>query len=102
MGRIPVFLYNDYAWIPSVGIDIESYGFIARVNGTNVNTVPDMIQKIKNLSDADYQRKLQHLHQVRKLFTYEGILEQIELFFKDPFGPTGGYLTCTTLPLTER
>jgi hypothetical protein len=103
MGRIPVFLYNDLHWIPYFGsnISIETYGFMGGLTASE-NTLIDLVHQLHNMTSEEYEAKLHRLHEVRPHFTYPGILHQIELFLRDPFGPKGGYITCTKHPRTER
>ena len=103
MGRIPVFIYDDLPWIPYSGSNasITTYGFVARLSHDNsVNTIPDVVAAMKALTPQAYQEKLRKLEEIRRLFTYEGVMQEIELFLRDPFGPNGGHLTCTTFPRT--
>ena len=41
--------------------------------------------------------KMQKVKAARHLYTYAGLLDQIEKWFRDPFGPRGGYLRCKTV-----
>jgi hypothetical protein len=102
IGRIPVFLYSDLPWIPYQGhgatvtnISIEKYGFVA-----NADQIPAVIETIKKLSVEEYNQKMEKLKLVRHYFTYQGVMEQIERFLHDPFGPHGGDLRCTAHPHT--
>lgn len=103
MGRIPVFLYDDYPWIPYAGtnISIDHYGFSAGLFDHSLETM-DLGKKLANVS----QEELDHLHdqlaQARYYFTYQGVIEQIDRFIGDPFGEEGGFLRCTNHPRTER
>ncbi len=103
MGRIPVWLYNDLSWAPYQGsnISIETYGFSAGLTATE-NTVADMVHQLKNITAEQYSRKMAALKYVRYYFTYLGLFQQVNEFLRDPFGPQGGFLTCTKHPHTER
>jgi hypothetical protein len=57
---------------------------------------------MQNMTEEEYQQKLAFLKQIRPHFTYPGIVHQIDAFLKDPFGPNGGFITCTKHPRTER
>jgi len=112
MGRIPIFLYDDIPWIPYQGTDISilTFGFVAKrsINSyESENVLNDLsiyrtLEKIKSLPSAKYDRLLSNLKKVRTYYTYPGAIEQINLFFKDPFGVNGGYLRCINHPKTER
>jgi len=58
-----VFLYNDLPWIPyhNTSIGLETYGFCAGLTATGENTLLEMVQQLKNLSDADFLRKMRML-----------------------------------------
>jgi len=104
LGRIPVFLYNDLPWIPyqNTSIGLETYGFCAGLTAAGENTLVEMVQQLKKLSDAEFLRKMSMLKEVRYYFTYAGVVNQIEKFFEDPFGSDGGFLRCTKHPREER
>jgi len=103
MGRMPVFLYDDYPWIPYLGTDadVEHFGFRGGLWDQN-HSLPLLVELLKNQTDEQYQQKMTYLRKIRRLFTYEGFFEQFELFLKDPFGSTGGHLVCTVHPKSER
>ena len=100
MGRLPVYLYDDFQWTPYEGthLAIENFGFVSRL-GQGAQ-LAEKLQQVNN-DPAELDRRLQKVKEVRKYFTYEGILEQIELFFADPLGPAGGQLRCAPVPDTE-
>jgi hypothetical protein len=66
------------------------------------NTLPDLVRRIKNMTEEEYQQKLHNLENIRRYFTYPGIVHQIEAFLRDPFGENGGFIRCTKHPRTER
>eukprot|EP01036_Dinobryon_divergens_P022690 gene22690-30972_t len=103
LGRIPVFLYTDLPWIPyqNSSISVETYGFSAGLTSSE-NTLVSMVQQLRKVTDKELMHKLQILKEVRFYFTYAGVVQQIEKFFEDPFGPGGGYLRCTKHPREER
>ncbi len=103
LGRIPVFLYNDIPWIPYLGSNysIETYGFVAGLTATE-NTLVELVSNLSTLTSETYRSKLDKLHEVRHMFTYNGVFHEVDLFLKDPFGKHGGHLTCAQHPKTER
>lgn len=103
MGRVPVWLYDDFPWIPYLGTNcsVENFGFRGGYWDHN-NSLVDVVGKMKNITEVEYQKKLEYLKSVREFFTYEGLFGQIELFLKDPFGVNGGNLVCATHPKSER
>lgn len=99
-GRLPVYIYDDYEWLPYVSTpaDISEYSFSLKSD----SNVTKFLHVIMNVSSRDYLRRIDKVRELRKLFTYKGVMEQIALFLQDPLGPTGGYLRCTRLPDTEK
>lgn len=102
MGRIPVFLYNDYPWIPYLGtnISISTYGFVGGLTPFK-DHMKRIANRLHNVSAEELAERLKNLEAVRYYFTYPGVMHQILQFFKDPFGPEGGYLRCTLHPKSE-
>lgn len=101
MGRIPIFIYDDIPWVPYLGtnISVETFGFLV---GNATQGLVDIVHRLKNLTEEEYQSKLTALRHVRPHFTYEGVLHQIDAFLRDPFGPHGGDLRCVSHPRHER
>ena len=56
-----------------------------------MNEVVRFMNKATNITT---QNKLKKVREARHLYTYAGLLEQIDKWFFDPFGPEGGYLRC--------
>ena len=49
---------------------------------------------MKKVTNQTLNEKLKRIKEGRTLYTYDGLLNQIEKWFRDPFGPDGGYLRC--------
>jgi hypothetical protein len=49
---------------------------------------------MKKSNNESSTLKIEKVKNARHLYTYEGLLSQIEKWFFDPFGPEGGYLKC--------
>jgi hypothetical protein len=105
MGRIPVFIYDDVAWLPyqNTSISIEKYGFFAGLNNP-INSLAKVVFDMKSLSTNEYDLKLKNLEIARTYFTYDGLFKEFELFLNNPFSDdeTGGHLRCIKHPRTER
>ena len=54
----------------------------------------EVIKVIKSSTNESTTYKLNKVREARYLYTYEGILGEIEKWFSDPFGPNGGFLRC--------
>lgn len=74
-------------------VSVEKFGFVGKM-GRLCATAANM----KKVTSEELADRLKLVHDVRYYYTYEGVLEQIELFFADPFGPQGGFLVCSKLP----
>lgn len=100
MGRVPVYVYDDVCWLPykNTNVSLEHYGYIGRMGAAG-----QLIAQFRQTSEEQYQQKLQNLAEVRHLYTYEGAIQQIELFIQDPTGAvlSGGYLSCMRVPDRE-
>lgn len=98
IGRIPVYLYDDIPWLPYIGTNnsVASFGYIGRHQ-----YLFRVMREILGTSDVDLMRRLDLVRRARRFYTYEGVLEQIDLFLLDPLGPHGGYLRCVKLPSTK-
>lgn len=98
IGRTPVYIYDDYSWLPYEGTElaISNFGFSGRMG-----SLAKVVAQIKDLSVADYKEKMRNLARARQHYTYAGVLAQIALFIQDPLGPSGGQLRCTRVPDKE-
>lgn len=103
MGRMPVFLYDDFAWIPYMGtnLSIVNFGFYGGL-WNKVVLLKEVVHQMNNITSSEYQQKMRLLLDARWHFTYPGVLNQIEMLINDPFGPKGGNLVCTEHPRSER
>eukprot|EP01041_Mallomonas_annulata_P001111 gene1111-2158_t len=97
LGRVPVYLYSDMPWIPYEGSEADFHHLGLVVNKGNITT---MVKTVKAMA-ADPVRMetwLSAVSKARHMYTYDGVMKQIEMFFRDPLGPTGGYLRCALPP----
>lgn len=96
MGRIPISLdFDESPWLPYgvSNLSIFSIGYAAKIG-----TFKTLIRRLVNASDAEVRDKLERVRGARRSYTYDGVIEQIASFFRDPFGPLGGELQCSHLP----
>jgi hypothetical protein len=94
IGRIPVYLYDDYSWLSYEGtkLDISHFGYSGKKG-----SLRELVTDIKNCTEKCFTDKTNKLLEVREYYTLIGVIKQIEMFFKDPLGPEGGQLRCTRL-----
>lgn len=71
------------------GFGPADIGYVVRSN-----LMSEVVSVIKNSNNVSTSEKLQKIKSARYLYTYEGLLGEIEKWFIDPFGPLGGYLRC--------
>lgn len=97
IGRIPVYLFDDLPWVPYPGSNVsaDSIGYLAQSG--SLRKIVEIIQKA---TPAEIKEKLRRVHAARPYYTYEGVIQQISLFFQDPLGPNGGLLRCTKVPIS--
>ena len=95
MGRIPVYMYDDVKWLPyqNTNISFSTFGFIGRMD-----YVRWLYTQLIHANSSQFEDKMEQVRRVRPYYTYEGVLQQIDLFFRDPLGPHGGYLRCERVP----
>jgi hypothetical protein len=121
IGRIPIYVYDDYPWLPYQDTDIDfiskplplTYAapqFTLMLQKRQVTL--EYIQQLSSLLEEQEQYSAtstsrlfqiyQRMAEIRHYFTYEGIIEQIDAFFHDPLnvmgtngsGSGGNYLRC--------
>ena len=96
--RVPVYIYNDRWWLPYEGTEIaaDKIGYVGSVNDMN-----RLVQTLRSSTDRAILEKIELVRAARRYYTYEGLLEQMEMFFEDPLNMTGvgGYLRCARVPL---
>jgi hypothetical protein len=71
------------------GFGPADIGYVVRSN-----MMSEVVSVIKSASNQSTSDKLQKVRDARYLYTYTGLLGEIEKWFIDPFGPYGGYLRC--------
>ena len=49
---------------------------------------------VTSATNQSIELMMRRVRTARELYTYAGLLNQIEKWFRDPFGPRGGYLRC--------
>lgn len=92
---MPVYLYDDDEWLPYKGTNysVDHIAFSGQQNH-----VCKLMKTLAEMTEKEYEEKLTLIKDARRLYTYQGVLEQLELFFRDPFGEEGGELRCTSHP----
>ena len=81
---IYLFFYSFFS-----GFGPADIGYVVRSNAMS-----EVVQVMKKATNTTTENKLKKVKEARHLYTYEGLLQQIEKWFFDPFGPKGGYLRC--------
>ena len=49
---------------------------------------------VTSATNASIAAKMTRVQEARSMYTYAGLLSQIDKWFRDPFGPKGGLLRC--------
>lgn len=97
MGRLPVYMFDDVPWLPYIGTNasIDNLGWVA------YRPYRTLVNRLAQTSDEEITRKLEAVKKYRSAYTYEGVLDQLELFFKEPLGqsnPDCFIRRCVPLP----
>jgi hypothetical protein len=95
IGRIPVYLYHDYPWLPYEGSKASpaAFSIVLRVDETK-----KLVDIVKRANYASIMKRIDAVRAVRSYYTFRGVIDEIEKFFQDPFGPNGGFLRCRIPP----
>lgn len=94
MGRIPVYVYSDVAWVPYADM-FESFGYVAKID-----KLDGLVKRLKTVGDDEVMAKENKLRQITKShFTLNGMMEQISGFMTSKT-PTD--LRCQAVPPTVR
>jgi hypothetical protein len=94
-GRIPIYLYDDIAWLPyprtAAHLVDGNIGFAA--SALSDIQLHDLIMSIKRMDSASIVSMTARCRSMAYYYTYQGVLEQLELFFQEPF--VKGYIRCS-------
>ena len=95
MGRLPVYIYDDVKWLPyeNTNISLATFGFIGRYRSLGF-----VFNEMMEVNSSEFERRMQQVRRVRQYYTYQGVIQQIDAFIRDPLGPSGGYLRCQRVP----
>ena len=90
-----MYLYDDHPWVPYDGshVGVRAIGFLGKTG-----SLKRLVQQLARTSNETLFDLTAKVALARPFYTYEGLLEQMELFFGDPLGPKGGYLRCAKIP----
>ena len=80
---------------PSVdsNISVKSFGFSGKMHN-----LCNLAKQLKDTTEEDFKRRLEQVKAAREHYTYPGVIKQLEKFFADPLGPSGGDLVCVRVP----
>lgn len=94
LGRIPVYLYQDYPWLPYEGTDVSpaALGLLSRGGLDRMTSLYREMTRLLGSTEL-IEKYLERVSGAHWLYTNEGLLSQMELFFADPF--SAGYLRCS-------
>lgn len=96
LGRIPVYIYDSLPWLPYEGTEV---GLQAVAVLGREQDIDDIVRRILQIaqSEKEVAKYLRNVRRAREAYRYRGVMDQIALFFGDPFGPHGGYLRCSSM-----
>ena len=87
IGRLPVYMYNDFSWLPYADspAGVPFFGLVGRRF-----QMYELANAMAQLSDAAVSKRLAHVSKIREFYTYAGVLIQLEKFFEDPLAGSAG------------
>ena len=95
MGRIPLYLFSDVAWVPYKRLFRRSLGYITDLDG-----LTRVLHQLRNATIAELESKEASAARLREThFALPGVMEQIGLFMRAPHHSD---LECVQLPSTVR
>ena len=99
IGRLPIYMYDDLPWIPYKGTNISIENFAFLVNHSNLNIVAKEVARMR-ANSQELQARMDQVKVARIHYTYDGLMAQLDLFFRNPLGEgdSGGQLRCVNLP----
>lgn len=92
--RIPVYIHSkDERWAPYEGsnISIDAIGFSGAVGSLH-----RLVDQLRHVSDEEFAKKLERVRLARHYYTYEGVMDQLAMFFRAPL--VEGSLSCRSVP----
>lgn len=94
-GRIPVNIYDDYPWLAYEGTNssLAQLGYSGKLH-----SLDKLVNQLLSASHEEIRLKLDRVQKARRLYTTEGVLDELDLFFKDPFNSARSYIRCTSIP----
>jgi len=94
MGLIPIQVYLDQPWIPYEHV-LQNVTF-----AVTMSELPGLIRELSRKSDAQIEEMEDQIERLgERLFTFEGALNEIQMFMTDP---SLSALRCGKLPTTSR
>ena len=80
--RIPVYIHSKgerWSAYDHSNISIDSIGF-----SEEIGSLDRLVEQLKHVTAEELAMKLERVKQARHFYTYEGVMDQLELFFKEP------------------
>ena len=79
-------------------ISVKSFGFSGKLG-----SMCELAKQFKETSTIDVYKRNEQIKFARQYYTYSGVMKQLEAFFSDPLGESGGCrLTCVRVPMKDR
>jgi len=102
IGRVPVYIWDDAPWLPYAEGGGGNGSFSSFGLSSPRSALPQLARRMQHLLQPEGRQELEALllnaAAARPLYTYDGVLHQLELFFAQPLRPGGGLLRCVRLP----
>lgn len=79
LDTIPVYVWDDIEWLPYQEI-LDYDAFSVSVHVSELST---LYERLKAITEKDYEHMVTHLHDVKRWFTLEGMCEYIVAYLQD-------------------
>jgi hypothetical protein len=79
LDTIPVYVWDDIKWLPYQEI-LDYDAFSVSVHVSELHT---LYERLKSITEKDYEHMVTHLHDVKRWFTLEGMCEYIVAYLQD-------------------
>ena len=79
LDTIPVYVWDDIEWLPYQ----EMLKYDAFSVSVHVSELPTLYERLKAISEKEYEHMVTHLHDVKRWFTLEGMCEYIVRYLQD-------------------
>ena len=79
LDTIPIYVWDDIEWLPYQEVlDYDAFSI-----SVHVSELHTLHERLKSITEKDYEHMVTHLHDVKRWFTLEGMCEYIVAYLQD-------------------